>query len=194
MNVSPSTDYSAFASAPPPEALARLSELAASLFSAEVEVDRAEAELEKRKKAVEDLARRTIPEAMGAVGMKEFVTKSGLKIRVRDLVRASISKANLTAAVAWLDANGHGGIVKRKVYVDFPREQEESAKALLALIRAQGFENVAADYSVHSGSLSSWAKERLAEGDAIPLALLGVSQYAEAEIKTATGAGSAPAA
>lgn len=177
-------DYGEFQEAAAPDDLHQLAELAKQMFEAEQEVDRCTKKLEKATKALRTVAERDIPELMDKCGMAEFTTNTGLHLIVKQLVRASISKANRLKAVEWLDENGHGGLVKRKVWVDFTRDQQDAAKQLLEELREKGFENVAEDANVHPQTLGAWVRERLAEGEAFPEKLFGVNKHKVAKIST----------
>lgn len=177
-------DYGDVADGPSPDDLHKLAELAKQMFDAERAVEKAEAELKKKKDALRGIAERDIPALMDQVGVEEFKTKTGLKLSIKRLLRASISKANLTKAVAWLDKHGHGGLVKRNVTIDFRRDQEDDAKELADELGGRGFENVATKHTVHAGTLAAWVRERRKNGEAVPEKLLGVSEHSVAKIET----------
>lgn len=178
------TGYEAFQDGPAPGDLHKLAELAKQMFEAEQSVEKCEAELKKRKGVLRGIAEHDIPTLMEACGVTEYATTTGLKLKIKKLVRASISKANLAKAVAWLDKHGHGGLVKRKVFLDFTREQEAEAKKLEASLRKRGFENVSTTHTVHAGTLAAWVRERRLNGEAIPEKLLGVSEHTVAKVST----------
>ncbi len=180
-------DYGEVAEGPAPADLHKLAELAKSMFDAEQAVAKAEEELKKRKDKLRGIAEREIPALMDQCGVTEFATKTGLKLKIKRLLRASISKANLTKAVAWLDKHGHGGLVKRNVSIDFTRQQEDDAKELADELREKGFENVATKHTVHAGTLAAWVRERRSNGEAVPEKLLGVSEHSVAKIETTKG-------
>ncbi len=181
---SEATGYEEFQDGPAPADLHKLAELAKSMFEAEDEVAKADKALKEKKAALRAIAERDIPELMEKCGVTEFATTTGLKLKIKRLLRASIAKANLTKAVAWLDKHGHGGLVKRRVFLDFTRDQEDDAKALRADLAKRGFENVETTHTVHSGTLSAWVKERRANGEAVPEKLLGVSEHSVAKLTT----------
>ena len=176
--------YEAFQEGPAAGDLHRLAELAKLMFEAETAVESAEVELKKRKGVLRGIAERDIPELMEQCGVTEYATTTGLKLTIKRLLRASISKANLTAAVTWLDKHGHGGIVKRKVLVEFTRDQEAEAKKAATALLKKGFENVQQTYAVNAQTLGAWVRERRANGEAIPEKLLGVSEHTIAKVST----------
>lgn len=177
-------DYGEVEELASPGDLKKLSELAKAMFDAEEAVRKADEKLKEEKAKLRGIAERDIPALMDQCGVSEFATTTGLKLKIKRLIRASISKANLLKAVAWLDKHGHGGLVKRNVSIDFTRQQEEEAKGLADELREKGFENVATKHAVHAGTLSAWVKERRSNGEAVPEKLLGVSEHTVAKIET----------
>ncbi len=180
-------DYSAFKDGPSPEDLNQLSLLAAKMFAAEQEVEVIESELKKAQERLRLLSEREIPELMAKCNMIEFRTTTGLRVKVAEDVHASISQANRLDAVKWLDDHGYGGIVKRKVFVDFNKEEQEAAERLYSTLQAD-FSNVGIDANVHSSTLKAFVKERLKEGSDIPLPLFGAVVFKKTRIDTKVGA------
>lgn len=176
------TGYEGLAEAPSPDDLKRLGELARQMWEAEQEVEKAETALKKKREELAVIQERTIPELMTKCGVKDFTTTTGLKLQVNDLVRASISEANLEPAVRWLDENGHGGLVKRSIIVEFPREKEKAAKALAEKLRPK-FPDLKEKYSVHPQTLQSFIRGELAEGHEVPMTLFGATQFQRAVVK-----------
>ena len=117
---------------PNDNALAALSSLAEQLEQAELAEAEAEAAYNKAKDKTRDLAERQVPELMEAVGMKKFTTASGLNIDVTEKIRVSVPKANKDAAMDFFDENGMSGLVKRKIAIEFEKEEERWANKFLA--------------------------------------------------------------
>lgn len=176
-------DYSRFKTGPSEDDLGLLADLARRMFLAEAEVQKAEEDLRAKKARLAEISEKDIPEVMSRCGMQEYVTTTGLRIKIRSDVSGKITEANRSAAIQWLDEHGFGGLVKRKVFVEFPQEKESAARTLAANLRKK-FENVGEDYSVHPQSLYAWAREQLREGRECPLGLFGLRQYEKAIIDT----------
>ncbi len=168
---------------PSADGLKRLSELAIELNKAELEVAKIEEQLKKAKAAVTELAEKDIPELMDSLGVAEFKTTAGFKIKITETIRASIPDANKPAAMAWLDAHGHGGLIKRSIVVAFDREQQEAAQELQAELETK-FENVKSDLKVEPSTLRAFIGEQLEKGEPIPLQLFGAWQQRIAKIAT----------
>lgn len=163
--------------------LAQIQQLAEAQAEAEQAVAEAELALTKAKEALKLIAETQLPEAMDACGMTEFKTRSGLIVRIRETIRASIPKAMQVDAFRWLRAHGHESMIKRNVVVAFGKGEDESAAQLYAELSARDLhpeDNV----SVHSSTLSAWAKEKLEKGEEVPQELFGIFRQREAKITT----------
>lgn len=161
--------------------LSRLSNLASEQAAAEAEVARLEGELTKARERLRDFAERQVPELMDSIGIEEFKTSSGLKIKVDETIRAGISVANGPKAFAWLRENNHAALIKRAFSVTFGKGQDEKADAFAKELEAQGLD---ADdkTTVHPSTLAAFVREKLRNGDEIPLDLLGVHRQRFAKI------------
>lgn len=166
---------------PSPDSLRRLSEMADALHTAELKQAQIEEELKAATAKVRELAEKDIPELMDEIGLEEFRTKSGFRIKITETIRASIPEAKKPAAFAWLDGEGHGGMIKRSIVVGFNRDDEIRAKALLATL-SQQFENVKADLKVEPSTLRAFIREQLEQGVVIPMELFGAWRQRVASI------------
>ncbi len=177
------TGYEDYTPAPSADGLAKLSQLAVDLNAAELEAARIGEELKRANERVKDLAERDIPELMDSLGMAEFRTTAGFKIKVTKTIRASIPEAQRDAAMAWLDDNGHGGLIKRSIVVSFDRGDIEKAKKLQEQLEKK-FENVRSDTKVEPSTLRAFIGEQLEKGENIPLPLFGAWEQRIAKIST----------
>lgn len=177
-------DYSDFLGdrAPQSNDLGNLSELIAQLEAAEDAVKEAEDELRRRQAIVRSLAEHDIPEVMMAVGIDSFKTTSGTEVSIKKDIRASIPVAQRERAYQWLEENGFSGLIKREIRVGFRRDEGEQAMRLLEELGGQ-YANTAERQEVHPSTLKAWVKERLAEGDDIPMELFGAFEVNRAKIK-----------
>ncbi len=176
-------DYDDFKAPPPTDGLKQLSLLAADLTEAETEVAKAKDVLEKATAAVSLIAEKNIPALMDTLEIEEFITKGGLKITIKSTIRASIPAAKKATAMAWLDDNGHGGMVKRTVVIGFSRDEEEAAKKLRIDLEKQ-FENVAEDRKVEPSTLRAFIADQLANGHEVPMTLFGAWEQRIARVKS----------
>ena len=168
-------DYSDFQEGPGEGQLAELSKLADQQADAEREVARLEAELAKAKDRHRSISEQELPAMMDELGMEEFKTTSGIKIKVAEIIRASIPKARAEEAFTWLDENGHASIIKRLFAVSFGRHEEKWARKFAADLRRRKRELIVADIKkVESSTLRAFVKAQLEEGVDLPMELFGV--------------------
>lgn len=161
-------------------ALAELSRLADEQAQAAVRVTDLEAMLEVARDRLREISERIIPEKMDELGMEEFKTRTGLKIKIKETIRTSIPKQRQGEAYRWLRDNGFGALLKRNVAVKFGKGDDESAEQLAKEL-SEKFE-VEDNTSVHPSTLKAFVNEQLTGGAEIPLDLFGVHRQREAVI------------
>jgi hypothetical protein len=145
----------------------KLAELAEQLDRERNTIAEIESTLRGAQAREKALAETAIPELMDRLEIDHFRTRSGLEIEIVDQVFASISEANREAALAWLEENGHGGMIKRNVVVAFSKGEEVRAGAMAQALADEGFA-VKQDRSVNAATLKAWARRRVEEGEEIP--------------------------
>lgn len=170
---------------PSGEGVDRLRKLVEYADKMQLWIDATEAELETAKKNQLELLSKTIPDQMDTIGTNVFgVPGTDRECRVTPFYHAVLKSdsPNLEEAVAWLDGQGHGDVVKHSIHIDFNREDAEKAKQIAERLRQMLAEyDVAADttvvksYGVHWKTLTSLVKELVEKGENIPLALLGAT-------------------
>lgn len=177
------TDYSAYMKKPTEGQLAELNALVERLHEAELTLSRKEEELKKANEDVREIAERRLPELMEDMGLANFTTTSGLKISLKVSTHAKIAEGRNSEAMAWLDRNGHGGLIKTQVAVEFNRGETDKAKELAGRLSEDGY--VAGEKeTVHPSTLRGWAREQLENGVDVPLDLFGIHQRKVVKIKT----------
>jgi hypothetical protein len=147
----------------------RISTLAQEMNAAKEDVAIKEAELGEAKEKYRAIEETYLPDALAAAGVTEIALLDGTKVKVDDVVRCGLPKdeAKREKAMRWLSENKGDDIIDRVVAVKFKRGETEEMKALAKLLKDHGY---AADVAVgvHYQTLSSWAKEKINEGMAIP--------------------------
>jgi hypothetical protein len=165
------------------DVLGRISKLADDMHQLSKDIAEAELKVKKLKAQHEQIAVEQLPELFEQVGMKELTTLRGLPLKLSNRVYTNVSKGRKPAAIAWLDANGHGGMVKRQVIIDFDKTQEDKVKALLRLI-GKGWPNNRTELDVHGTTVKAFVKKQLEEGIAIPADVFGIHCVDVVEIKS----------
>lgn len=169
-------DYSEYAddgSVDQTDVLGRISKLADEMHDTDKKIAEAELKVKKLKETHRHIAEEQLPELFEQVGMKELVTLKGLPLKLKNKVFTNISKGRKPTAIAWLDNNGQGGMVKRCVIIDFDKTQEEKVAALLRLI-GKGWPNNRTELDVHASTVKAFVTKRLNDGKEIPLDIFGV--------------------
>ena len=159
-----------------------LRELCDQYDAAERRVAAAEAELDAAKKQFNRLRMDVLPEVFSELGLKDLTLETGAKIEITGDVSVGITEDNKKAAHAWLRDNGFEDIIKTQVDVEFDRSEFSSAVELQQALAAD-YPNAHLKQSVHHSTLKSFVKERLANGDELPMELFGARAYKLAKLK-----------
>ncbi len=178
-------DYSAYLAAEADEPLASLGELndlAERQAKAEARVAKIEAELAAAQADLKDIAEKLLPDAMDALGIADFKTRSGLKITIDETIRASIPKARTLEAYAWLRAHNHEALIKRVVALAFGKGEDAKARETMQMLAEKGLKPQDVE-SVHAQTLGAFVREKLKKGDELPLDLFGVHRQRASKIE-----------
>lgn len=177
-------DFSAYAEGPTKDQLLAITGMVDDYLDAQVDLAEAERIFKEKKKRVMRFEEHLIPEVMREAGMQEFTTTSGYKIKIKSDVRASIPKARESEAFKWLEANGHGGLIKRTVEIPFAMGEDDKAQELMDDLREREF-SVGNKKKVESSSLRALLRRMLADkGQAVPMDVFGASEYDKAEVRS----------
>lgn len=179
-------DYSAFektSASNQEDVLGKISKLADEMHDLDKEIAANELKTKQLKEQHRQIAEEQLPELFAEVGMEELKTRSGLPLKLKNRVHTNISKGRKPTAIAWLDANGQGGMVKRTVKIDFDKTKEDKVESLLRLI-GRGWPNHRVELDVHASTVKSFVTKQLADGKPIPLDIFGVHCVDVVEIKS----------
>lgn len=168
--------------------LERIMVLAEQLLATQAEVARLTEELEAAQKQQTRLEQEDLPELMREVELTSFRMKDGREIELVEEISCGISKENNEAAMAWLDKNNFGGIIKTLMKVSFNREDREVAVKIANDVEADAKQfgvTVMPEVveNVHAATLKSFVKEELSKGHAIPFDLFSIHPYSKVKIK-----------
>jgi hypothetical protein len=155
------------------DVLAQITRTARELREAQADVESAQEQLKVAQDRVRNLTENQLPLLMDEAQQKRLTTSDGWDIVRSEVVRAGISRENMPAAVAWLEDNGQGAIVKRQVSLAFGKGEEQKAAEAIDVLREHHFAPTDVQ-SVHAQTLSAVVRELLAEGKELPMSLLGV--------------------
>ena len=114
-----------------------------------------------------------LPEALAETGLTEIKLTDGSKITVMQFYNASIPKARMEEAFAWLRTNNHDDLIKNTVSCDFGRGEDKQAQVLRESLANSGI-SFTDKIGVHPQTLKAFVREQVESGSKLPLDLLGV--------------------
>lgn len=152
-------------------AFAELDKLTLSAERLTAQRKQAEEHAQKLKQAEEQLLNKDIPDLLGRMRLDECTTASGILVKVKREIKASLPghervEARMEA-LRWLVEGGHGGVIKNQVAIALDRGDDARADELVVDLRGRGFD-VEAKKDVHASTLSALVRELIAEGKIIP--------------------------
>jgi hypothetical protein len=163
----------------------RLSQMLLLYQAARDEVEKAEAALQLAKQRFNSIEQIDFPELMKEIGLSEMKMSDGTKLTLDSQIQCSITDEKRDAALAWLEANGLGGIIKNKLAAEFGRDQIDEAREAATRI-AEDFEVVCEVVgTVHVATLKATLGEELKQGKAVPEDLFGLRIFDRVKVKEA---------
>lgn len=167
-------------------ALTELYSLLEALESLSAEVKAASKVLSDLEHSARILSEETIPAHMEELGLAEFHTLSGRKVKIRKKVFASTAQKKdpqrHLEAMQWLVDNGHSGLITCNIGAKFSKGQVQDALKLQDRLKKEGY-GVAIEEGVHHSTLGSWVRGMLEDGEDFPQDLFGVATKQLTEIK-----------
>lgn len=164
-------------------AVGALAGLVMEYVDAQALVASCEARLDEAKTGFNDVRMKRLPDFMEANDILEQKLPSGVKVALKEELRAHVSEDRRDEAMNWLDENGHGHIIKRQVIVEFDADQEEEAREFMReLVDRPRPLSVKVKRTVHAGTLQKFLRELLEEGRPVPLKLFGVVRQKIAKV------------
>jgi hypothetical protein len=122
-----------------------------------------------------------IPDKMDEAGMSEFTTKDGYKVSIKPFVSA-IPAGSKEQAYNWLEDNGLGSIIKRRLNLQFEKAQSEVALLAEAKLKEMGFDPKM-DMDVNYQTFQATVKDLHSQGIMPPLHEWGVYFGRKAVVK-----------
>lgn len=145
------------------------------------QLERLKAQLALLEKQYDDLGQVILPDMMQQAGLSEFRLENGYRLRVRPVLGCSVLKEKLDIAEAWLDANGHSGLVKHRLQVDIPKGDNPHLLHLQDTLKSCGLEYEDIK-RIHPQTLNRWAREMKENNDQIPTDIFNVYEGYRTEI------------
>lgn len=114
-----------------PEQIARVRDLAESVVSTDeliLDLSRRLTELNDKRKSIVE---RDLVQAMTEARLEVWPMPGGLQFELANVLNGSIPKDRQEEAFAFLEANGHGDLIKRKFTIQFGRDEVAWAKKFM---------------------------------------------------------------
>jgi hypothetical protein len=153
--------------APTNSELGEISSLAEQQIKLEEEIAELNAQVAQKSADLLKICENALPEAMARINMKKFSMMDGRAIEIKESVFASIRKDRMVSAVAWLDKNGLGDVVKDEITVNLSRGQMAEAQVVMAFVQERNLA-VMEKLSVNAMTLKSLVAEQRKKGVAFP--------------------------
>lgn len=172
------TDFSVFDDGAPvasDSAIADLLAKANDLIETERQIAEVEALLKTLSSHANELKTKIIPDKMAEVGLSEFATPDGYKLKIEEFVAGSMPKEpeRREQAIKRLEEWGADGVIKNEIHLSFDKSQHNEAMALADDLRQRGF-HCEVKSGVHPQTYLAIIRERLASGGEIDLDEMGV--------------------
>lgn len=153
------------------EQLSSIRQRIAEYEDVEAEIRTAEALVKSAKERRNELRHKVLPEAILGVGLREFTTDNGTKVKIAFMTDGSLGAENREAKLDTIVEFGGDEIVKQMVVIEFPKEfvahaeeLRERIQRLFDTTKKWGRINVSIrrERNVNHQTLCSWVRERMA--------------------------------
>ena len=148
-------------------ALGKVSALSNQVIDLDKEITSMEADLktmkEKRRQLTEDL----IPAVMTEHGVAEVTLANGGKVSVKKFYSCTIPSDKTEKAFDWLRENGHEGLIKHRITVDFTRDKDDQALRVKSELEDKGLYPGDKEW-VEPSTLRGFAREQIESGGLVP--------------------------
>ena len=162
--------------------LKTVAEVANRIIATQEDIEQLDNLLKERKKNLLKLTDEDLPAMLTEMGLSAFELEDGSKISVKQTYGAHIKVDNKEAAFNWLREHEFDDLLKNTVSVNFGRDEDSKAREFVDIIEGQGF-SPAQKTEVHPSTLKAFVKERVEQGEEIPMELFGVFVGQRATIK-----------
>ncbi len=150
-----------------PDQLTRITASAADLREAIGKVKRLEQEVLDAKAEQRRLEQDVLPNLMDEAGIVTLgLTDEDTLLREQEIY-TSISKDSMTKAVVWLDAHGHGAIVKASIIIPIERGDTKQRDRIVSSLTKAKIPH-ALTQSIHPQTLAAFGREATADGTKLP--------------------------
>jgi len=169
--------------APASNELGAITDMAQQMYDLQTEIIQDEESLKIKKQDLTKLAEQSLPDLMQELNIKDFTLNNGAKVKVDDIISASIPSTSAIAKASgddrmemeirqqhcfdWLRENNAGDLIKNNVEVQFGRTEDKECDVFAKELRDRKLFYKRA-IGVHPAQLTAFIKEMLSEGKSIP--------------------------
>ena len=164
------------------DALKSVQSIAVAMQTTQQKVFQLEEDLKREKENLRKLSDEDLPSKLQEIGIVNFELEDGSIVQVKENVSAHIKEDNRVAAYEWLRDNGLDDIIKNTVVCTFGRKEDDKASDFFSFAKKEGFEPEQ-NSNIHPSTLKAFAKDRIAQGEEIPMDLFGIWIGQRATIK-----------
>lgn len=157
---------------PPVDSLEKISALVEQVRASEGLIGIWECRIAAEKAALKILLEVAIPEAMLAVGMRDIGLADGSRVKIESFHYGSITAKTKVKAHQWLEEHGFGGLITRKVNVEFGKDSEGYA-GLAAYIKSFNLRCTEKE-GVHPQTLGAFIRNQVEKGEPVPQDLFNI--------------------
>lgn len=138
-----------------------------------------------RKKELQDLRTKIIPDLLRSIGMNSFSLADGSVVELKDELFPDIPAAKREAAYEWLRENGHGDLIKHEIKVTFGMGEDLEALTIRKMLHEHNSPlNFTEKETILAQSLRAWVREQERRGTELPNDLFSVHRVTTAHLKT----------
>ena len=121
-------------------------------------IEKGEQLLKELKKQELTLSGETIPSIMDELGFSQIKTPDGREVSYRPFYSGKIRPEAEDKAFEWIEENGHGGVIKGQMILDYRRPQRDDVLDLMRSLRENGWETTI-KLGVHHSTLRALFRE-----------------------------------
>lgn len=179
--------------------LSQVSEMCTRMLQIQKARQTLEARIEELDKENERIQGADLPALMDELGLKEFTLKSGEKVIIKPIIKASLPSEGailkekdidkreelrtiFETGVNYLIKNKAGALVKHYLGAELGKDAKKLAQEGVKVLKAMGIE-ASVEMGVNANSLSAWVKERIQAGNPPPFEIFRVYSGSRAEVK-----------
>ena len=145
-----------------------------------------ESEIKVVENIIKNIVQEEIPDIMENNDLDKITLKNGVQIHLAKKVRATFPKeiSKIQEAANWLEQSGNSGMLKRQVGVEFTKGDNEKVDRLMHYL-SEDIQplKTTEKTTVHPQTMSAFIREKLEEGENVPMELFNVYIQREAVVK-----------